>query len=875
MKEMLDQRPVEKGWVQRLLPGLGSIKGRYLYTAGLMVLLLGFAALVGRQYVSATAESAVEKIRSRSQLSGNLQDVMRQLDGTQKRLERFVLDPQEEGRDRLERAVALLGVALMRLDDSRWQMAQRTTATLLGMLHSDYQRLKQAIEELIRIRLDVNQWFPVSVILETELMPRNTGFSVAMESLIRELESGADDVRGDDLYLMAVKLRHYWNRMTSEFRLYIANRLGVFSVDALEGMAGRAANIRTYSNSVAELLQRMQSGLDDRDGDAMFGDVVVQLRDHYEGWLVGYEKVVRGVHQEGWRRDIAQLTRKIDPLMDSLQQRMATLKLELDTESAQDITLLTRTAQRLSDVFLLATLVGALLILFGYLLFVRGLLNPVAQLTRALKAEALGQHHGSLPAADAEETRDLLQAFQWMRRQVRERQSHLDHLAHHDALTGLPNRLLFRDRLEHALRISKRGDTQVAVLFLDLDRFKEVNDSLGHLVGDLLLMEVADRLRRTLRGADTVARISGDEFAVLMESIDNRDEVTVVVEKVLESLSQAYRLDGQDVETSASVGIAMGPVDAGEVEALLRAADAAMYEAKRRGRNGFRFFSSDITERAMAFLRLEQELRQALERDAFPLRFQPILSADGAGVFACEVLLRWSTPERGEVPPERFLSVLEETGLIEPVTERLLAGVSDLQRTIRQDGLQLPAISFNLSGRLVESGHFIDNLLGHLRRGALQADQILVEVSEKVLARGQQSAEEQLQRLREQGIRIVLDDFGKGNSSLTRLRSFPFDMLKIDAAVLQEVPGDPQQEAMIKGIIKLAHCFATSVTAEGVERPEQVDFLRRNGCDFVQGYHFSPPLNADDLLDYLRRRQSGANKALERPALGSNVTPLR
>ena len=853
---------------------MGSIKGRYLYVAGILILLLALAATAGRLYVEWTTRDTIDKIQGRSLVSDSLDGVTQQLARVEKRLERFILQPRDGGRRNLEQALDLMGVALMRMREVQWSGEQRSTRTLIQALDGDYQRLRETAVMLIEIRLDVNLWFPVSLIMQNELLPENAAFVGAINVIIEELEQEGGAATSSAAYRTAVQLRHYWNRMTSEFRLYVANRLGVFSLDPMDGMAARAANIHMYAAGVGSLLQRLGSQRDSGGLNSLpTQQPVGPLRAHYATWIAGYEKVERGIHSSDWRRDIDLLTREIDPLIDHMRQRLSTLTLELEAASTRDITLLTRTAQQLSDIILMLALIGTGLILVGYFVFERSLLRPVADLTRALKSEALGQAHGPLPEVTAGETRDLLQAFHWMRQKVQERQSHLDHLAHHDALTGLPNRLLFRDRLEHALQISQHSHNLVVVLFLDLDRFKQINDTMGHLIGDLLLVEVADRLRRTLRGADTVARFSGDEFAVLMENIKHRNEVTVVVEKVRDALGRPYRLEEQEVEITASIGIALGPLDDRDANALLRNADAAMYEAKRSGRNGFQFFSRNITERALAFLALEQDLRTALERNEFQLLFQPIVSADGARVFGCEALLRSNMEERGAVAPARFISVLEETGMILPVTERTLERVSDMQRTLHQEGHADIVIAVNLSPRLIGSGSFCDNLLAHVQRGAIRPEQLLLEITEDALVRDIAITERELHRLRDQGIRIALDAFGSGPSSINHLRRFPFNMVKIDREFVGNIPRNPHDSILVKAITGLTHSFAMSVTAVGVENAEQLDFVRRNGCDLIQGYHISKPLSGDDFIAFLRRR--GGRRAPEsRPAL-ARVMPLR
>jgi diguanylate cyclase (GGDEF)-like protein len=424
----------------------------------------------------------------------------------------------------------------------------------------------------------------------------------------------------------------------------------------------------------------------------------------------------------------------------------------------------------------------------------------------------------------------------------------------HDSLTGLANQALFRDRVEHALERSTRSHQQVAVLFMDLDSFKTVNDSLGHVAGDRLLVTVAQRLHECLRTADTAARLGGDEFAVLLEDVESEDEAVAVAARIMGSLRPPVLVDGNEVATSASVGIALGDATL-DSEQLLRNADLAMYTAKGRGRGRHAVFEAGMHAAAMERLELENDLRHATERGELVVLYQPIVHLGTGAIVGVEALARWLHPRRGLLNPSSFIVLAEETGMIDEIGGHVLAAATMQACVWNEDSALGNAIdvSVNLSPRQLLDPQLPEQVDAVLRQCSLRPDQLIIEITEVSMVQDVEAASRNAFALHELGVRLAVDDFGTGYSSLSHLQRFPIDIVKIDRSFVTVVDGTAEDAALAKAIVKLAQTLGLTAIAEGVETVAQAEQLRGVGCDLAQGFHFSAPVDADELYRLLER----------------------
>ena len=428
--------------------------------------------------------------------------------------------------------------------------------------------------------------------------------------------------------------------------------------------------------------------------------------------------------------------------------------------------------------------------------------------------------------------------------QLLQTEKRIRHMALHDALTSLPNRALLQDRVTQAIAQADRAGRSMALMFVDLDNFKHINDSLGHIVGDRLLCEVSNRLKQCVRKSDTVARLGGDEFVICVTGLDNGNQAASLAQKILAALEQPLLIDGMDLHTSGSIGIGMYPDDGDNVEALMRAADTAMYHAKSKGRGNFQFFTAALDHAAQQRLSIESRLRMALPKGEFQLHYQPQVDIATGRIVSVEALLRWRHPGRGFVPPLEFIPIAEESGMIMRIGEWVLEEACNQLRRWRDAGHETLCVAVNLSARQMLQPDFADQVQAILARTGLPTSALDLEITESVLMQPGEESTATLKRLFDMGVQLSVDDFGTGYSSLAYLKRFPIHALKIDRSFVSGIGQDPSDAAIVSTIIVMARNLRLKVIAEGVETGDQAAFLAKNGCALAQGYYYSRPIEA-------------------------------
>jgi diguanylate cyclase (GGDEF)-like protein len=457
-------------------------------------------------------------------------------------------------------------------------------------------------------------------------------------------------------------------------------------------------------------------------------------------------------------------------------------------------------------------------------------------------------------------------------RLAREAAVQMTHTAEHDFLTGLPNRMLVNDRISQAIAIAARHQTKVAVLFLDLDGFKHINDSLGHPTGDLLLQSVAKRLVKCVRAADTISRQGGDEFVVLLSEVARTEDAAITARRMLEAVARTHFVQEQGLHVSTSIGVSVYPDDGADAETLIKNADTALYQAKEHGRQRYQFFKAEMNVRAVQRQSIEEDLRRAVTGKQLALHYQPKVDLRTGIIIGAEGLLRWTHPTRGPVPPAQFIPVAEECGLIVPIGSWVLREACRQAREWADAGLSPIPVAVNISAVEFRSEGFLEGVFAVLAQTGLDPSMLELELTESVLMRRVEFTASVLQTLREKGVKVAVDDFGTGYSSLSYLRKFPVDALKIDQSFVRQITTSPRETAIVTAIIGMGRSLGLKVIAEGVETKQELEFLRSQKCEQGQGYYFSRPVPAEPFAQLLR---TGISKAVLPRASVSRAASLQ
>jgi diguanylate cyclase (GGDEF)-like protein len=578
-------------------------------------------------------------------------------------------------------------------------------------------------------------------------------------------------------------------------------------------------------------------------------------------WLVAYKKIKELHATDAWRADVKQMKESVEPLFLRVWNSLIDLDRAIEARADADMQTLGGATETQSRIFWMVTTLCVVFIVAGFFALERMVLRPLWRVSLALKAEASGNEKVELPATSAAETQHLLDAFAEMRKQVQSRQTVLEHQAMHDGLTNLPNRTLLSDRLQQAIHTAKRRQRALAVMILDLDRFKEVNDTLGHEVGDRLLTEVASRMSNLLRDTDTIARFGGDEFCVLLTETDPL-RAQQVAQRLIGALEEPVIVGEQHLLIGASIGIAAFPQHGDTPQTLIQRADVAMYVAKRN-RTGYSIYDADNDQHSVQRLALVSDLRDAIDGDTLELHYQPKIALGDGNVVGVEALLRWHHPKLGRIPPDQIIPLAEQTGLIRPLTRWVLGTALRQCTAWKQERIDLH-VAVNLSPYCLQDNELADWISQWFRNNPATTSDLVLEITESAMMSDPNKAIEVLTRFDEMGISISVDDFGTGFSSLACLKKLPIDELKVDRSFVMDMMANDNDAVIVRSTIDLAHNLGLRVVAEGVEDVEKLEYLKILRCDFAQGYHISRPVPAQELKAWYRSHAAGTFRPVMR-----------
>ena len=838
--------------------GLHSYRSRYIAFALAAVVSMLLFAFYSWFEISRSSQTTRQNIVERNRAEEQLKEVMDQFHRVRVQIYQFSLDPEIVPKGEV------IG-SLFRLVDLASQVDIRVFDEVEAEALNDFiiqipLAMHQASVRLVAIRSNNARWIPATRNMFDQMLPINERVRNLFNEMRTDLE-GDDNPEAHQLLIDLLDLRNLWSLIVSEFRLLAANRLGIFGRPS-ETISRRIENLYLLLDSFDQKLDSFNANISSDSYFFIKSYYLPQLKKISRQWRRISEDTIDSLRQPDWRRDIPELHR-LEALMQRFNRLSLLLQRELQRQSERDIQNLNRLNVLFARAIMILTLGGLLFAMIGYWFLSRHLLRPIAQLRKALYLQSQGLSQSLDIEARTREIEDLVMAFNEMSRRIRNREQRLDYIAHHDALTQLPNRLMFNERLNHALKLNLRDHQLTAVMLLDLDRFKLINDSLGHLFGDKLLQQTAQRLRNCLREEDTIARLGGDEFAIIIERLDNSGQAETLARKIIRLFQRPFDIDGQEIHASTSIGIVLAPLHGRDPETLLRYADIAMYQSKTLGRNQYSLFDTSLENSEQSLINFKNELREAISGDQFRLHYQPIIDLHNPRQWACEALLRWQHPTRGLLYPGAFLGLLENRMLMYDLTCWVIRKSLDFQQRLMEDYGIRPRMSINLASAIFGQQRYRESITRLLLERAPDPRRVVLEITEDTLLSDMLQSTSTLQQLHRAGFRIALDDFGTGQSSLSHLRAFPIDIIKIDREFIQDIHEDEQDAKLVSAILLMGRELGKEVIAEGVEQQPQLEFLSRRGCHMIQGFLFSRPLAEDDYRELLNRqlqqhRQSGS-----------------
>ena len=833
---------------------LNSLRGRYLTTAGVLVLVVLCGAGTAQLYLFQAETQSRINIRARNEAieySYQIHNAIRQAEDVQNA---FLLNPLRKYRHTLNGYIDFALHYTSELEKISWIRSSGQEQEI-KQLHTDISMLQRASDELARIRSEIERLFPATTILRKVMLVSNQDFYTAASMGLDETNTGDQDSSQREIHELFEACQHEWLRMINHFRRNLLLLTGNFG-NSKSQLQKRSHDIKTHYEHIQHLLKRLNEKEQQEQLGLQGGQSLIDMKNAANKWWTAYQNM-NVVHKSGeWRADIPFVEKTIRPLYDKIWHHLQLLDQHLERSFSEDLNSLTQVAK--SSTYALWGLVALLLlaILAGYHILQRKILQPVSTVTRALKSENWGSEIcventaiENLLSAQPDETRDLIHAFVETSQKIHERQRQLEYQASHDALTSLPNRIQLIAHIEkEIIRLSSRK-LSLAMLLLDLDRFKEINDTLGHQLGDRVLQEVSRRLLSCLRQSDFVARLGGDEFALLLSGV-TLDYAKEVAQRIVQNLQQPLKIDSFQLHIGGSIGIALSPRHGEDPDTLIRCADVAMYESKRRS-YGYMVYNPERDHNSVNHLTLVSDFHDALEQNNLMLYYQPKIDVKSGRAIGAEALLRWNHPEHGFISPVELIPLAEQTGMINDLTHWVLKTAMRQCAEWIQKGHKL-SVAINLSTWDLQDPQLADYIKKLFEDYDIGPQHLLLEITENVMMADPEHAIKTMNQLADMGIQLAVDDFGTGFSSLAYLKKLPLHELKIDKSFVIDMCKNDHDAVLVRSTIDLSHNLGLSVVAEGVENQEIWDLLEILRCDKLQGYFISRPMPADQFEDWLQ-----------------------
>jgi diguanylate cyclase (GGDEF)-like protein len=831
---------------------LDSIRSRYVFAAALLSILFLASVWFSQIFVSSAVKETAKNSISRNNVLDShrvIRDALRQADY---QIQAYLVTPdKKEYQQVLEQLDKAIYVVDSLLNDS-WVKESNQQKQII-LLSAKLINFKNLAKKVMNIRITPEDLFPAYGIINNEMLPYNVQFSTHINLALDDVSSRLSEVEIQKIYHEFGSLKDTWNYMIGSFRMYMASK-AMSLKDMEEGNGKYESVIELYHQSLQKKLVALSSIQNDYDFGIQVEEALQSLGRISNGWYQSYLKTKTIYSSKNWRIDESIMGNEIKPLNEEIWILLNSFELRLAKSYEKDTNNLAEIASNVNSVLWLRMLIALGFIIVVFLAFELWVLKPVSLIARAIKAEADGEEVDYLPEPNTLETRELIEAFDEMRSQVRMRQLELEHKAMHDVLTGLPNRLLLRRQLIQCLEEAKKTNGELALLMIDLNKFKEINDTLGHHMGDRVLREIGPRFISELDSDDVLARLGGDEFAVLLPN-SSAERANEVAKKLNRSLDINFNMDGQKLRVGSSIGIALFPHHGLNEQSLLQRADVAMYLAKHKGLS-YLVYDESQDEQSAWQLSFKGELERAIKEDILELYYQPRISLKSNTVTGFEALLRWHHSKHDLIPADETHLLAEKTGLIKPLTKWVVnTAVYQLSEWLKE-GLDLN-ISINLSVWNLQDQKLFDCVKDALRRWNVPANKLILEIAESAIMSDPDSALLALEQLSQLGVKISIDDFGIGFSSLHYLKNLPINELKIDKSFVMDLIVDENDAVIVRSSINLAHDLGLNVLAEGVESQEIYELIQILGCDDAQGYHMAHAMPAKQIINWMSESKWG------------------
>ena len=820
-----------------------SLQRRYLLGALLLLVVLALALGFAERHLDHEHRQARHRLQNRQEVLKAVQSLRRSLWRADHAFSAFLLSGTPNHREEASRALSSAQKKVRHLESSAWIAEHATTGTLEGFTRT-LGDLSEEIARVNSIRSDSARLFPALEIMRDHMGPAHRRFMGTVQGAIQTLSppSELSDRSVRENFLQA---RHLWSRMSGEFRLYVAGRLGLLGKT---GARNRAHNLEVYHQELMDSLAELEKAKKADDLGPYLAQALKTLREQARVWYAHFRELPPPGATFHWRADVPLVVQSVQPLFTAVDRKLRSLESRLTTEASRDIEAMSGVARTLTWVLWFTLLTVLTAVGLGFLFLRNRVLEPLVHLAHNLHREAHGMNPPQELPRGPREVQEVTDAFARLRLEIRARESELRHWAQHDTLTGLPNRELMEDRLSQALETVQREDRPLSLLVLDLNYFKEINDSYGHPAGDRVLCTVAERLAEVVRGTDTVSRFGGDEFGVLLVG-SGAEGARRVSEKILEALQPPIRQPEADFHVGVSIGIAQAPDLGTDPETLLARADAAMYQAKST-HQGFTFFRPELETGAGERLAHLDELYEAIRQDRVELHYQPKINLGSGAPEAVEALLRWGPPEGAYLPAQEVLEMAERAGMSRHLSRSVVQRAIAMADWLRSAGRDI-RVAVNLCCADLRDPDLFQQIRDQLDQRNLPGSCLELEITEKDLHPAFADLGAILSPVRAMGVRVTLDHYGTGYSSLCGVRDLPLDTLKLDRSLVVPLPDDAPGCAIVRSSVELGRSLGREVEVVGVESARARAFLEEIGCPRAQGFHLARPLEPGALADYL------------------------